>query len=79
MKKGEPNWWYTYRNTGRLHQFSHHYFYWNANTSLERDCFPNQLELAEMTPVLKKEDELSKENYRQYIWKNSPQQNESFF
>ena len=37
------------------------------NTSLERDCLPNQLELAEMTPVFKKEDELSKENYRQYI------------
>ena len=34
------------------------------NTSLERGCFPNQLKLAEVTPVFKKEDELSKENYR---------------
>ena len=28
------------------------------NTSLERGCFPNQLKLAEVTPVFKKEDEL---------------------
>ena len=34
------------------------------NTSLERGCFPNQLNLAEVTPVFKKEDELNKENYR---------------
>ena len=34
------------------------------NTSLERGCFPNQLKLAEVTPVFKKEYELSKENYR---------------
>ena len=34
------------------------------NTSLETGCFPNQLELAEVTSVFKKEDELSKENYR---------------
>ena len=34
------------------------------NTSLERGCFPNQLKLAEVTPVFKKEDELNKENYR---------------
>ena len=33
------------------------------NTSLERSCFPNQLKLAEVTPVFKKEDELHKENY----------------
>ena len=33
------------------------------NTSLERGCFPNQLKIAEVTPVFKKEDELSKENY----------------
>ena len=26
------------------------------NTSLERDCFPNQLKLEEVTPVFKKED-----------------------
>ena len=34
------------------------------NTSLERACFPNQHKLVEVTPVFKKEDELSKENYR---------------
>ena len=34
------------------------------NTSLERGCFLNQLKLAEVTPVIKKEDELNKENYR---------------
>ena len=34
------------------------------NTSLERGCFPNQLKLAEVTPVFNKEGELSKENYR---------------
>ena len=33
-------------------------------TSSERDCFPNQLKLAEVTPVFKKEDELNKENFR---------------
>ena len=33
-------------------------------TSLERGCFPNQLKLAEVTPVFKKEDELNKENHR---------------
>ena len=33
-------------------------------TSLEKVCFPNQINLAEATPVFKKEDELSKENYR---------------
>ena len=32
--------------------------------SFEKDCFPNDLKLAEVTPVFKKEDELSKENYR---------------
>ena len=32
------------------------------NTSLERGCFSNQLKLSEVTPVFKKEDELSKEN-----------------
>ena len=34
------------------------------NTSLERGCFQNQLKLAEMNPVFKKEDELNKKNYR---------------
>ena len=33
-------------------------------TSLERGCFPNQLKLAEVTPIFKKEDELNKENHR---------------
>ena len=33
------------------------------NTSLERNCFPNQLTLVEVTPVFKKEDELNKEIY----------------
>ena len=33
------------------------------NTSLERGCLPNQLKLAEVTPVFKKKDELNKENY----------------
>ena len=33
-------------------------------TSLERGCFPNQLKLAEVTPVFKIEDELNKENHR---------------
>ena len=28
------------------------------NTSLERSCFSNQIKLAEVTPVLKTEDEL---------------------
>ena len=34
------------------------------NASLERGCFPNQLKLAEVTPVFQKEDERNKENYR---------------
>ena len=34
------------------------------NTSLERGSFPNQVKLAELTLVLKKEDELNKVNYR---------------
>ena len=33
------------------------------NISLERGRFPNQLKLVEVTPIFKKEDELSKENY----------------
>ena len=33
------------------------------NISLERGRFPNQLKLAEMTSIFKKEDELSQENY----------------
>ena len=31
---------------------------------LERGHFPNQLKSAEVTPIFKKEDELSRENYR---------------
>ena len=34
------------------------------NTLFERGCFPNQLKLAELTLVFKKEDGLHKENYR---------------
>lgn len=30
------------------------------NTSFERGSFPNQLKLIEVTPIFKKEDELSK-------------------
>ena len=37
------------------------------STSLETGCFPNQLKLAEMTPVFKKDYHLSKENYRPVI------------
>ena len=33
------------------------------NTSLERNCLPNQLTLVEVTSVFKKEDELNKEIY----------------
>ena len=32
------------------------------NAPLDRGCFPNQLKFAEVTNVLKKDDELSKEN-----------------
>ena len=38
------------------------------NTSLERGCFPNQLKLAEVNPVFKKEDELNKENYLRLVF-----------
>ena len=34
------------------------------NTSLKRGCFPDQLNLAEVTPVFKKEDKVNKETYR---------------
>ena len=33
------------------------------NTWLERGHFPNQLKLAEVTPIFQKEDKLTKENY----------------
>ena len=33
------------------------------NTSLKRGCYPNQLKLAEVTPVFKREDKLNKEKY----------------
>ena len=36
-------------------------------TLLERGCFPNQLKLAEVTPVFKKEDELNKENQSTHL------------
>ena len=34
------------------------------NTSLEIACFPNQLKLAKVNPVFKKEDEVSNKNHR---------------
>ena len=34
------------------------------NTLLKRGCFPGQLNLAEVTPVFKKEDKVNKETYR---------------
>ena len=37
------------------------------STLLERGCFPNQLKLAEVTPVFKKEDELNKENQSTHL------------
>ena len=33
------------------------------NAPLDKGCFPNQLKFAEVTNVLKNDDELSKENY----------------
>ena len=34
------------------------------NLSSEKNCFPDDLELAEVSPVYKKSDDLNKENYR---------------
>ena len=38
------------------------------STLLERDCFPNQLKLAEVNPVFNKKDELNKENIAQLVF-----------
>ena len=59
MEKGEPDCWYTCGNTESLCLDS----YISKLTSLERSWFQRQLKLAEVIPVFKREDELSKENY----------------
>ena len=35
-----------------------------VNLSFENNCFPEDLKLAEVSPVFKKNDDLDKENYR---------------
>ena len=32
--------------------------------SIKKDCFPEELKLAEVSPIFKKKDDLDKENYR---------------
>ena len=34
------------------------------NLSLDNSCYPDELKLAEVSPVFKKKDDLRKENYR---------------
>ena len=34
------------------------------NVSYENTCFPDELKLAEVSPIFKKNDDLDKENYR---------------
>ena len=34
------------------------------NLSIENGCFPEELKLAEVSPIFKKKDDLDKENYR---------------
>ena len=34
------------------------------NSSFENGCFPDDLKLAEVSPMFKKNDDLDKENYR---------------
>ena len=36
----------------------------SINLSIEKDCFPGELKLAEVSPMFKKKDNLDKENYR---------------
>ena len=36
----------------------------SINLSIEKDCFPEELKLAEVSPIFKKKDDLDKENYR---------------
>ena len=37
------------------------------NLSFENACFPDDLKLAEVSPIFKKNDDLDKENYRPVI------------
>ena len=65
IKKGEPNRWYSCENE-RLKGCVDSYISIITKTlisSIQRGCFLNHLKLVEVTPDLKKEDELSKENY----------------
>ena len=34
------------------------------NMSIDNNCYPDDLKLAEISPVFKKKDDLDKENYR---------------
>ena len=36
----------------------------SINLSIEKGCFPEELKLAEVSPIFKKKDDLDKENYR---------------
>ena len=36
----------------------------SINLSIENGCFPEELKLAEVSPIFKKKDDLDKENYR---------------
>ena len=36
----------------------------SINVSIEKGCFPEELTLAEVSPIFKKKDDLDKENYR---------------
>ena len=36
----------------------------SINLSMEKGCFPEELKLAEVSPIFKKKDDLDKENYR---------------
>ena len=65
IKKGEKSMWYSCENE-RLKGCVDSYISILTKTlisSIQRGCFLNQLKLVEVTPDLKKEDELSKENY----------------
>ena len=63
MKKSESNWWHSCGNTKGCIVSYILIIIKILNSSLERGCFPNELKLAEVTPVFKNEDELSKLNY----------------
>ena len=36
----------------------------SINLSIKKGCFPEELKLAEVSPIFKKKDDLDKENYR---------------